>query len=50
MMGSLLTSAAGHDMKFRLRIEIAGKTPEDIIEKLNQLLNEVSDSFKFNDD
>jgi hypothetical protein len=48
MMGSLLATAAGHDLKFRLRIAADGKTPKDVIDKLNQELNEVNGSLKFN--
>ena len=48
MMGSLLAAAAGHDLKFRLRIEAGGNPPKDVIDKLNQELTEVNGSLKFN--
>ena len=47
MIGSLLTTAAGHDIKFELRIEVDGKTPRAVIEKLNDSLGEVSKNLRF---
>ena len=46
-MGSLLSTAADQDLKFKLRIELDGKTPKDVIDQLNRLLNEVNGDLKF---
>jgi hypothetical protein len=41
-MGNLLGSAAGYDIRFSLRIEASGKTPNEVIDKINEVLGDVS--------
>ena len=42
-MGEILGATAGHDLKFRLRIELDGKTPIDVVTKINQQLKTIND-------
>ena len=45
----LAKAAVGHDLKFMLRIELDGATPPapEVVEKVNELLSEVSDQLRF---
>ena len=42
IMGQLLSAAGEYDLKFFLRIEVDAKAPQEVVEKLNQLLDEVN--------
>jgi len=42
IMGELLGTAGEYHLKFFLRIEVDAKTPQEVIDKLNQLLDEVN--------
>jgi len=44
-MGKLLSAAGEYDLKFHLRIEIDNEVPAEVVDKLNQLLNDVNDRF-----
>ncbi len=41
VMGDLLSAAAGNDLKFHVRIELNGKTPEKVRSEINKLLGEI---------
>jgi len=45
MMGELLSAAGEYDLKFHLRIEVDEKIPAEVVEKLNQLLDDVNNKF-----
>jgi hypothetical protein len=47
-IASISQAAIGFDLKFRLRIELSGSSrpPEDVVAKLNLLLQEISDNLK----
>jgi len=45
IMGELLSAAGEYDLKFHLRVEIDEKVPAEVVEKLNQLLDNVNDKF-----
>jgi len=49
VIGELTAAAAGNDLKFHLRIELGGEIPpqNEIPEKLNKILKDVSDNLKF---
>jgi len=42
IMGDLLSTAGEYNLKFHLRIEVDAKAPQEVVEKLNQLLDEVN--------
>jgi DNA-directed RNA polymerase subunit L len=48
-IGDLTTAAVGNDLKFHLRIELGGdiQPNNEVVEKLNKILKEVSDNLKF---
>lgn len=46
IMGQLVSEAGEYGLKFTLRIEINEDTPDEIIQKINQLLSEVNNSMK----
>lgn len=49
VIGDLKKAAAGHDLRFILRIEVGGTdaaAPESVVDKLNELLKTVSDQMK----
>ncbi|MBI2863489.1 MAG: ATP-binding protein [Chloroflexi bacterium] len=47
-IGELRAAAAGYDLKFRLAIELSGKTPppRDVVDKLNKVLKDISANFQ----
>jgi hypothetical protein len=49
IVGELATAAVGHNLTFRLRIALGGEkdVPDDVVEKLNKLLDGVKEGFKF---
>lgn len=47
VMGELLNIAGGYDLKFHLRLEVDEKIPDEVVQKLNKLLDEVNKKFKF---
>lgn len=46
-MGSLLAATVGQRIKFRLRIEMDGSTPVEVVEKVNETLSAVNEDLKF---
>lgn len=50
VMGDLLSVSVGQELNFRLRIEAGEKTPKEVIDKLNQILNEVNKNLVIRDD
>jgi hypothetical protein len=45
-LGQLGNAAAGHDLKYHMRIEVGGKPPEAVISKLNGLLEKLKKGLK----
>jgi putative transcriptional regulator len=45
-MRNLLKAADGHKMKFHVRVEADEEISKDVVEKLNQVLEEVNSNFK----
>jgi hypothetical protein len=48
-LGEIISAAAGYDLAFHLRIELSGESPppEEIYDKLNKSLEDISPGFKF---
>jgi hypothetical protein len=46
-LGDLGNAAAGHDLKYHIRIEVSGNPPETVISKLNGLLEKLKKGLKF---
>jgi hypothetical protein len=46
-LGDLGNAAAGHDVKYHIKIEIGGNPPETMISKLNRLLEKLKNGFRF---
>ncbi|MCL5107378.1 MAG: DUF499 domain-containing protein [Chloroflexi bacterium] len=48
VVGDIIKAAAGYDLKFRLTVELGGKTkpPAEVVEKVNTLLKEVAPQFR----
>ena len=48
-VGEVARAAVGYDLRFSLRIDLAGATtpPAELVERLNKLLAEVADGLRF---
>lgn len=48
VIGDLVGVAVGHDLKFRVRIELGGDTPppDEVVEKVNEILESVSENIR----
>jgi len=38
--------AVGYDLKFGVRIELGGNPPKDVVQKVNEVLEEVSEELR----
>lgn len=47
-IGNITKAAVGHDLKFRLRIELGGETPppDDVVSRVNDALKEISEDLR----
>ena len=48
IVGELIAATVGYELTFHLRVELSGETslPDDVVDKVNQLLKEVSDELE----
>lgn len=49
VVGDLVAAAVGYDLTFRLRLEMGGdsEVPDEVVTKMNKILEDVSEEFKF---
>ena len=48
VISDIVGAAAGHDLKFRLHVELGGETPppDEVLEKINEILSQISADLK----
>lgn len=46
VVGDIVKASAGHELHFRLKMELAGDPPEEVVVKLNELLKKLSDDLQ----